>query len=219
MTDNTEPPFWKRPLPPIKVAAHVNGDDPLADLSDERVADAKHSTDPLVHEVACTADPLADIDPLAEPLANASVSLPDAVATLSVAELQQQRVESMMRCQRATDAQRECRGRVALALQQFQRATMQTQTQEQMIRQHIESENKLRADRAAGKISPRGGQRRLGSAIDTTAYYSRNAGRGAGGGNAFRRGASPASRRTPPPQSAPALKAFPGSGLPPITGD
>jgi len=174
-------------------------------------------------------DPLADTDPLElppEPLATAvsdgaapaddaggtSASSPQAgpvTTPLSVTDAQRAVHESHLRNARATDQQRECRGRVAFALAAFQRATMQTTTFEQLAREHINSENQLRADRAAGKIPQRGGQRRLGSAVDAFAYHTRNSGRGAGGGAAFRRGAT--TRR-----GVSDLKAFPGSGLPQI---
>ena len=78
-----------------------------------------------------------------------------------------------MRCARATEAQGLCRGKVALALAAFQRVAMVVQTQSDLIRQHIESENEQRRLRAEGKLPQRGGQRRLGSAIDRFAYYTR----------------------------------------------
>jgi hypothetical protein len=112
-------------------------------------------------------------------------------------EAQRRLVEVQLRCARATDRQRKARGNVALALEKFRRVAMIAQSPSDLIRQHIENENQLRADRAAGKIARRGGQRRLGSAIDSFAYHTRAMGRGAGGGGAFRRGARPASARTP----------------------
>jgi hypothetical protein len=218
MSDNRKP-FWQRPLPPIRRPG-----DPLADAEMSQSITLSEDIDPLAEPLAIpssngTVDPLAD-DPLAEtpasdvihPLPDAAspVNLPGAVAKaaaeasgdalpppLSVVEAQRRLVDSQMRCARATEAQGLCRGEVALALAAFQRVAMVVQTQSDLIRQHIESENQLRADRAAGKIAPRGGQRRLGSAIDSFAYHTRAMGRGAGGGAAFRRGARPGSARTP----------------------
>jgi len=216
MSDNRKP-FWQRPLPPIRRPG-----DPLADAEMSQSITLSEDIDPLAEPLAIpSSNGTVDIDPdpLAEtsasdvihPLPDAAtpVNLPGAVAKaaaeasgdalpppLSVVEAQRRLVDSQMRCARATDRQRKARGNVALALEKFQRATMQTCTPEQLVRQHIESENQLRADRAAGKIAPRGGQRRLGSAIDSFAYHTRAMGRGAGGGGAFRRGAKPASART-----------------------
>ena len=178
-------------------------DDPLAEP--ETVADGAAPADD---------DPVTQGDlssPQARPvtLADAPVSLPGVVAKaaepevtlpaspLSVVEAQRRLVASQLRCARATEAQGMCRGKVALALAAFQRVAMVVQTPSDLVRQHIESENEQRRLRAEGKLPPRGGQRRLGSAIDSFAFHTRAAGRGAGGGNAFRRGAAPAARRTP----------------------
>lgn len=114
---------------------------------------------------------------------------------ISFADAQRLLAESQVRCAQATERQLVARSKVATALAAFQKATMQTMTFEQLARQHIESENQLRADRAAGKIAPRGGQRRLGSAVDSFAYHTRATGRSAGGGRAFSRKAYPASMR------------------------
>ena len=198
MTQDTRP-FWQRPLPPIQYPA-----DPLEDAAS--VTDGLPvDTDPLAEPETAMADGAAPADD--DPVTQGDQSSPQArpVTTqiepprpvLSVVEAQRRLVEVQLRCARATDRQRKARGNVALALEKFQRATMQTCTPEQLVRQHIESENQLRADRAAGKIAPRGGQRRLGSAIDSFAYHTRAMGRGAGGGAAFRRGARPGSARTP----------------------
>jgi hypothetical protein len=183
---DADAPFWRRPLPLIQRPAEDA--DPLADAPAPETLqnfDAPHSNGTA---------------PLPNPPAKATPR------PVSVADAQRALVASQLRNVKATDAQREARGKVALALEKFQRATMQTQTQEQLIRQHIASENEQRRLRAEGKIAPRGGQRRLGSAIDSYAFHTRNSGRGAGGGRAFSRGAS----------SKSSLKAFPGSGLPPV---
>jgi hypothetical protein len=154
------------------------------------------------------ADPLAD-DPLADDVSTPNASGASGQAAeptvmvmaeappplLTVADAQRALTESHVRMAQATDAQRAARGNMALALEKFQRATMQTCTAEQLVRQHLESENQLRADRAAGKIPPHGGQRRLGSQIDSFAYYTRATGRSAGGGRAFGRRAYPARMR------------------------
>ena len=151
-------------------------------------------------------DPLADVPDGSSPPTHGRPSAPRPV---SVADARCALVNSQMRCARATDRQREARGNVAVALERFQRATMQTVTQEQLVRQHIESENRLRADRVAGKIAPRGGQRRLGSAIDAYAFYTK--------AMRPRRGR----RRCLPPwcttrRGVSDLNALPGSGLPQV---
>jgi hypothetical protein len=146
----------------------------------------------------------------AEPLADDGAA---PQAEISVADAQARLVETQMRVARAIERQGECRGLVAAALAVFQRVASQTVTQEQLIRQHLESENELRRLRAEGKLPQRGSQRRLGSAIDAYAYHTRNSGRGAGGGAAFRRGATSASGRS---MLGAAPKAFPGSGLPQV---
>lgn len=204
MSDNQDEPFWRRPLPPIP-----GRDDPLEDAASVTDGQPIVETDPLAD------DPLENSTLVASPASDQTAAVTASGDTmlppspLSVVEAQRRLVEAQLRCARATDRQRQARGNVALALEKFQRATMQTQTPEQLMREHIASENEQRRLRVEGKLPSRGGQRRLGSAIDATAYYSRNAGRGAGGGNAFRRGAT--TRRTPSD-----LKAFPGSGLPQI---
>jgi hypothetical protein len=220
MTEDTRP-FWQRPLPPIRYPASVTDGrppidtDPLAEPETVKADGAAPANDDLVtqgDQSSPQARPVENSTPVAFPVSDAAVAEASGDALpppLSVLEAQRRLVEVQLRCARATDRQRKARGNVALALAAFQKATMQTQTQEQLIRQHIESENQLRADRVAGKIPQRGGQRRLGSAIDAFAYYTRATGRSAGGGAAFRRGAT--TKRTPSD-----LKAFPGSGLPQI---
>jgi hypothetical protein len=194
-------------------------DDPLADAETELPSETlKNFAAPRANGAAPPHDDAANSAPRPENPARVSFRASDQAAglmasapspTLSVIEAQRRVMDSQMRSARAADAQRAARGNVALALEKFQRATMQTQTPEQLIRQHLESEAQLRADRAAGKIAPRGGQRRLGSAIDAYAFYTKASGRGAGGGAAFRRGAT--TRR-----GVSDLKALPGSGLPQI---
>jgi len=148
-------------------------------------------------QIDVPSESLENIEP---PHANGAAPLDDPLAddalepVISVIEAQRLVAESHLRMARATDAQRTARGKVALALERFQRATMQTQDFSSLVREHIQSENQLRADRAAGKIPARH-QRRLGSAIDSFAYHTRASGRGAGGGRSFGRGAYPASMR------------------------
>jgi hypothetical protein len=214
---NANEPFWRRPLPPIRRPS----DDPLADvavtltetLDTDPLADAdpgvpskslENFEPPHANGTAPPHDDAAGSAPQPEiPTPHSSNPAPAAAEfrngapppILSIADAQRNLIGTQLRVQRATDGQREARGRVALALEKFQRATMQTCTPEQLVRQHIESENQLRADRAAGKIPPRGAQRRLGSEVDRFAFYTRANGRGAGGGRAFARGAAPASLR------------------------
>lgn len=200
MTQDTRP-FWQRPLPPIP-----GRDDPLEDFPSSNGTDTDPlADDPLAEPETVMADGAAPADD--DPVTKGDQSSPQArpVTTqiepprpvLSIVEAQRRLVEVQMRCARATDRQRKARGNVALALEKFQRATMQTQTQSDLIRQHIESENEQRRLRAEGKLPQRGGHRRLGSEIDRFAFATRAMGRGAGGGGAFRRGARPASARTP----------------------
>jgi hypothetical protein len=116
-------------------------------------------------------------------------------APISVADAQARAVETQMRVARSIERQKDRRGRVAVALQRFQRATSASTNFESLAREHIRASNEERADRVAGKIPQRGAQRRFGSAVDAYAFYTKASGRGAGGGEAFRRGAARASRR------------------------
>jgi hypothetical protein len=152
--------------------------DPLADLPPETVVKSD--------ETAPVDEPEGDF-----------VSSPQAglVTILSVTDAQRNLLDSQLRNGRATDQQKECRGQVAIALQRWQRATQQVVTQSDLQRQAIEASNQERADRVAGRIPQRGGQRRLGSAVDSFAYHTRNSGRGAGGGRSFGRSAYPPSMR------------------------
>jgi hypothetical protein len=191
------------------VTAHIAAadDDPLADAETDLPSETlKNFAAPHANGAAPSHDDAANGAPRPENPARVSFPASDQAAglmasapspTLSVIEAQRRVVDSQMRSAHAADRQREARGKVALALEKFQRATMMTCSPSQLIRRHIESENQLRADRAAGKIAPCGGQRRLGSAVDAYAYHTRAIGRGAGGGRAFARGAKPSSARIP----------------------
>jgi hypothetical protein len=162
----------------------------------EPEAASQFDTDPLAdlppETVVTVADEAAPAD---EPRGTSSTPQARLVTTLSVNDAQRALSESQLRSRQATNAQRTARGNLTLALAQFQRVTGQTQTFEQLARQHLASETQLRADRKAGLIPQRGGQRRLGSAIDSYSFYTRASGRGAGGGRAFGRGAYPKSMR------------------------
>jgi len=204
---------------PLAESGSLVGDGLLVDAADiDPLAD-----DPLAEPETVMADGAAPADddpvvqgdlssPQARPvtLADAPVILPGVVAKaaepevtlpasppLSVEAAQRRLVDSQMRCARATEAQGLCRGKVALALERFQRVAMVVQTQSDLAREFIASENEQRRLRAEGKLPQRGGHRRLGSEIDRFAFATRAMGRGAGGGSAFRRGAAPAARRTP----------------------
>ncbi len=113
-------------------------------------------------------------------------------------QVQRDQADALARLRTAESRQRECRGRVALALQRWQNSTNQTITQEQLVRAHLAGETKLRADRAAGLVPPRA-QPRLGSAIDSFAYHTRQMGRGAGGGRAFARQSTQGAQGSFPP--------------------
>jgi len=164
-------------------------------------------TEALQARLRVDTDPLADM-PAPETLenfeplrANGDAQPHDDMAkatprpVLTVMDTQRALFESQMAVKASVNAQREARGRVAFALERFQRATGQTQTFEQLVREHLKSENEQRRLRVAGKLPPRGGQRRLGSAIDSFAYYTKAHGRGTGGGRAFARKAYPPSAR------------------------
>jgi hypothetical protein len=198
----------------------LNGGSTMGDNVKELQTRWPSLRDPLAEETTVDTDPLAELPPETVAVADEAAPADEWRGTssspqarlVSVTEASNLVSESQLRCQLATDRQRECRGRVALALEKFQRATMQTCTPEQLVRQHIASSNQERADRVAGKAPVRP-QRRLGSAVDSFAFHTRNSGRGAGGGAAFRRGAHSQSGRN---VLGAAPKAFPGSGLPQI---
>lgn len=115
--------------------------------------------------------------------------------TISVAECAMAVQEAQIAYRLATDRQRDCRGRVAQALDGWQRSMRMTCTPEQLRREYLASEQEQRRLRVEGRDGPRNAQRRLGSAVDSFAYHTRHSGRGAGGGRAFGRGAYPASMR------------------------
>ena len=110
--------------------------------------------------------------------------------SIGAAVIEGHRVQSdcQQRLQQATNRQRECRHRVAMSLQRWQNATMQTITQEQLVRQHLAHETQLRKNRVEGR-GPERATPRLGSKVDEFAFYTRAHGRGTGGGRAFGRGA------------------------------
>jgi len=109
-------------------------------------------------------------------------------APTTVPQADQALANARIELRAAYDRQRDCRGRVQLALARWMRATVRTPTQEELTREYLRGEIQLRADRASGKIPPRPQQqRRLGSAIDSFAFHTKNHGRSAGGGRAFAR--------------------------------
>jgi hypothetical protein len=106
-----------------------------------------------------------------------------------VREHQRWHAECLQAYRQANERQLVARGRRNLALRDWQNATMQTITPEQLIRSHIDAETQLRADVKEGRVSPRKSPDQPGpSKIDQFAYYTKNQGRGAGGGSSFRRG-------------------------------
>jgi len=97
--------------------------------------------------------------------------------------------EAMLRYRQAVDRQRVATGRRNLALRDWQVATAQTITPEQLIRQHINAETQMRHDVKAGLVSPYKTPDQPGpSAIDEFAFATRKQGRRPGGGGSFRRG-------------------------------
>ncbi len=221
-------PYWQKPVPPIKYPALDS--DPLADnggvtLTEESLqnfaasqTNGAASSDIPSTDSTSEPDPLADLPPETDKIAapadvqRGTSASPQASSVLSVPEAQRLLTESHLRMAVATDRQKTARSNVAHALAVFQRLTLQTQDFESLVREHIASSNQERADRVAGR-GPVRPQRRLGSAIDSFAFHTKNAGRSAGGGAAFRRGARAAAGRS---MLGGAPTAFPGSGLPQI---
>lgn len=101
---------------------------------------------------------------------------------------QQAHVDCQIRLQAAADRRPTVNGALSIALRNWQNATMQTITQEQLVRQHLASETQLRADRAAGRVPERATPQIANSAIDRFAFYTKAHGRGTGGGRSFGRG-------------------------------
>jgi hypothetical protein len=97
--------------------------------------------------------------------------------------------ECLLRYRQANERMLTARGRFNLALRDWQNATTQTITPDQLIRSHIDAETKLRADVKEGRVSPRKSPDQPGpSAIDQFAFYTKTTGRRPGGGGSFRRG-------------------------------
>lgn len=103
-------------------------------------------------------------------------------------DLQEVVSDSHIRMHEAEARQRDYRGRVAAAITQWQVACDAPATFEDLVRSHIQSENRLRAERVAnGEVRTAGG-RPGRSVVDQFAAATRASGRRAGGGNSFRRG-------------------------------
>ncbi|MGD0332977.1 MAG: hypothetical protein ABSA90_06935 [Xanthobacteraceae bacterium] len=128
---------------------------------------------------------------LDDPLADAPVTTEPGdgkPAPMSVSDANQALVNVRLELRRAYELQRLYRGRVQQALADWMRATVRIPTREELTRAYLAGETQLRADIAAGRVQPRPQQqRRLGSAIDSFAYYTKSHGRSAGGGRAFAR--------------------------------
>jgi len=126
-------------------------------------------------------------DPLADAPVTGSIDTTGA-PTLTVPAANQALTNIRIELRAAYDRQRDCRGRVQLALARWMRATTRIPTQEELTRAYLRGETEQRRLRAEGKIPPRPQQqRRLGSAIDSFAYHTKSHGRSAGGGRAFAR--------------------------------
>jgi hypothetical protein len=138
-------------------------------------------------------DPLADAPvtgsvETTEPTDQVNGTPLEPVPTLTVPAANQNLTNARLELRCAYDLQRELRGRVQLALAQWMRATVRTPTQEELTRAYLASETEQRRLVAAGLVPPRPQeQRRLGSAVDRFAYYTKSHGRSAGGGRAFAR--------------------------------
>jgi hypothetical protein len=139
-------------------------------------------------------DPLADAPvtgsvETTEPTDQVNGTPLEPVPTLTVPAANQNLTNARLELRCAYDLQRLYRGRVQQALAQWMRATVRTPTQEEVTRAYLAGEVEQRRLRAEGKLpssSPQE-QRRLGSAIDRFAYYTKSHGRSAGGGRAFAR--------------------------------
>ena len=112
----------------------------------------------------------------------------------AIVTAQKRLVQSQIDLRLARDRQRETKGRVMVALGQWNKAAGETPDFQSLVRQHLASENQRRIDVAEGKIDPRRNMSRPGpSLIDRLAY-----GHGSAPGYrsaSWRRGAYPASQR------------------------
>jgi len=84
---------------------------------------------------------------------------------LSISTAQRRLVESQVRLRTAIDRQRECRGRLGIAIQKWQQAIGAIISPDENLRQHLASEAQQRADRAAGRIPARAGRARPGPSV------------------------------------------------------
>jgi hypothetical protein len=124
-------------------------------------------------------------------LARSGLSLTKVDPSIGAAlnQARQAHSDCQIRLQQAADRRSAVNGALALALRAWQVATSQTITQEQLVRAHLAGETQHRADVAAGRVPEREQPRIANSKIDQFAYYTKQHGRGAGGGRAFGRGA------------------------------
>ncbi|MGD0076855.1 MAG: hypothetical protein ABSD31_21395 [Candidatus Binataceae bacterium] len=147
----------------------------------ETLAQARRSHDPCERPVEAAATEAKLGDQAASPQPKPVV--------VDVRTAHRWNAECLHRYRQASERQLVARGRFNLALRDWENATMQTVSPDQLIRSHIDAETKLRADVKAGLVSPRKTPDQPGpSAIDRLAFYSKNSGRRPGGGNSFRRG-------------------------------
>ncbi len=124
-------------------------------------------------------DPLAD-----EEVVEADLSPLMQAPPLTVPQANQNLTDIRIELRAAYDLQRLLRQRVQQTLAAWMRATVRTPTADELLRQHIQNEQRNRAE----GIRPRPPeQRRLGSKIDQFAYYTKNHGRTTGGGRSFAR--------------------------------
>ncbi len=116
-----------------------------------------------------------------------SLTVVDPSIGIELNRARQAHVDCQIRLQRAADQRLPANRNVGLALQAWQNATAETISQEQLVRAHLAGETQLRADRAAGRVPERAQPRIANSKIDQFAYYTKQHGRGTGGGRAFAR--------------------------------
>jgi hypothetical protein len=116
-----------------------------------------------------------------------SLTVVDPSISAALNAARQAHVDCQIRLQAAADRRPTVNGNLAIALQRWQNATAQTITQEQLVRAHLAGETQHRADVAAGRVPERAQPRIANSKIDQFAYYTKQHGRGTGGGRAFGR--------------------------------
>jgi hypothetical protein len=129
------------------------------------------------------------VEAAASVMASGDTSMSPQPKPVDVRTAQRWNAECLYRFRQASERQLVARGRFNLALRDWENATKQSISADQLIRSHINAETQLRHDVKAGLAPPRKSPDRPGpSAIDQFAYYTKTTGRRPGGGGSFRRG-------------------------------